>query len=178
MNRKAPVKPEFEAVYLVDRGIYIYIYLRAENSDYVYQVFSLEGKQLFDGTVTAESSDKALWKVIKKYPQLCTGLDIAEVGLTTLKNFRESEIYVRAMWEPDTLPKDDIRFIDPQYNNLFWIPNGGKIVVDRALHHDECTCRYIDEYHTYINGRCFHICQWAENLERNGSTCKPAALDI
>ncbi len=67
----------------------------------------------------------------------------------------------------------DIRFIDSHYRDLFRIPDGGTIQV----HYSDDTvvikpCKFIDEYHTQIGNNVFHICQFAELLERNGSYCQ------
>lgn len=67
-----------------------------------------------------------------------------------------------------------IRFIDPNYKELFRIPDGDKI---RILHsdgsQDDRTCRYIDDYHLEVGNSLYHICQFAEIMERNGSTVIP-----
>lgn len=70
-----------------------------------------------------------------------------------------------------------IRFITPHYKELFRIPDGDKI---RILRSDgtqaDLTCRYIDEYHLEVGGswdNLYHICQFAEVMERNGSTVIP-----
>lgn len=70
-----------------------------------------------------------------------------------------------------------IRFINPHYKELFRIPNGDKI---RIIHSDgektDYTCRYIDDYHVEIGSgwnSLLHICQFAEIMERNGSTVIP-----
>ena len=67
----------------------------------------------------------------------------------------------------------DIRFIDSHYRDLFRIPDGGTIQVHYS---DDSVvikpCKFIDEYHTQIGNNVFHICQFAELLERNGSYCK------
>lgn len=68
-----------------------------------------------------------------------------------------------------------IKFIDSKYNELFKIPDNSSITVTYPDGHTENRfCKYIDEYHTEINGVCFHICQWAELMERNGNSCAPA----
>ena len=63
-----------------------------------------------------------------------------------------------------------IRFIDPNYKELFRIPDGDQI---RILREDgtqiDKTARYIDEYHVEIGSgwdSVFHICQFAEQMER------------
>lgn len=67
----------------------------------------------------------------------------------------------------------DIRFIDSHYRDLFRIPDGGTIQVHYS---DDSVvikpCKFIDEYHTQIGNNVFHICQFAELLERNGSYCQ------
>ena len=67
----------------------------------------------------------------------------------------------------------DIRFIDSHYRDLFRIPDGGPIQVHYS---DDSVvikpCKFIDEYHTQIGNNVFHICQFAELLERNGSYCQ------
>ena len=71
-----------------------------------------------------------------------------------------------------------IRFITPEYRELFRIPDGDSIrirtsdgkVLDR-------TCRYIDETHMEVeygtDSNLFHICQYAELTQRAGSTVIP-----
>lgn len=68
-----------------------------------------------------------------------------------------------------------IRFIDSRYHELFRIKDGEKITVtfeDGVK--KEYECRYIDEYHTEVGDRLYHICQFAEVMERNGSAYAPA----
>ena len=64
----------------------------------------------------------------------------------------------------------DIRFIDSHYKDLFRIPDGGCI----QIHYPDETvvkpCKFIDEYHTQIGTMVFHICQFAEIMERNGAS--------
>lgn len=68
----------------------------------------------------------------------------------------------------------EIRFIDSHYNELFRIPDGCQITIHYPDGHKENrVCQYIDDYHTYINGVCFHICQFAEIMERNGNKYSP-----
>ena len=69
-----------------------------------------------------------------------------------------------------------IRFIDSRYNTLFYVPDGGKVVLTysdgtRAVR----TCSFIDEYHTRVGGSVYHICEFAEKMERNGTSYMPEA---
>ena len=76
-----------------------------------------------------------------------------------------------------------IRFIDPNYKELFRIPDGGKIVITTAWGEKfEQVCRYIDETHMELSsdrgGDIYHICEFAERMERNNSTVVPVLPDL
>jgi hypothetical protein len=68
----------------------------------------------------------------------------------------------------------DIRFIDSRYNKLFTVPDGGNIVVTefdgRKLVRP---CQYLDDTHFEGGGNVFHICQYAEIMERDGAVYAP-----
>lgn len=67
-----------------------------------------------------------------------------------------------------------IRFIDSRYSELFRILDGEKIAItDTREEKSEYVCRYIDEYHTEVGNNLYHICQFAEIMERNGSAYAP-----
>ena len=67
-----------------------------------------------------------------------------------------------------------IRFIDPQYKELFRIPDGERIIVtDRDGKTESYPCRYIDDYHTEVGSNLFHICEFAERMEQGGCTYAP-----
>ena len=68
-----------------------------------------------------------------------------------------------------------IRFITPSYRVLFRISDGGKIKITQNGEVSERICRYIDEYHTIIGCNAFHICEFAEMTERNGSVIEPVS---
>lgn len=60
------------------------------------------------------------------------------------------------------------------------IPDGGKIVIINSSEDKlECTCRFIQEYHTEIGDYLYHICQFAEIMEcnGNGSTYAPVQAE-
>ena len=68
----------------------------------------------------------------------------------------------------------DIRFIRSDYSLMFKLEDGDKIMIkypDGANKLQEC--RFIDEYHTQIGNSIYHICQFAEIMERNGATVIP-----
>ena len=73
-----------------------------------------------------------------------------------------------------------IRFIDSHYNDLFHIPDGGRIRITRGNGEELIRqCKYIDGYHLSLHkegdeyGNTFHICEFAEICERNGNTYEP-----
>lgn len=73
--------------------------------------------------------------------------------------------------------KQGIRFITPGYKELFHIPDGDhiRILCSDGSHMDR-SCRYIDEYHVEIGNdwdNLYHICQFAEMMERNGNAVIP-----
>lgn len=71
----------------------------------------------------------------------------------------------------------EIRFIDSNYNELFRIKDGESITVkfsDGSMSDRKCT--YIDDYHTKIGHNVFHICEFAELMERGSSTYRPKGM--
>ena len=178
---------KLEAVYLVDRSSLLHL-KEVQGGDFAYTVFDKQTKQK-----TAEgkiSLDDVLDGIDPTHGHLAAaraaaigeaglqsgplgGSDVAQVGLTSLKDFRDSDIRRRSIWEPETLPKDDIRFINSGYDEQFRLPNGGKIEVEYPDRTFSARCEYIDDYHTYVGSEVYHICQFAEVLERGGGVCRP-----
>ncbi len=68
----------------------------------------------------------------------------------------------------------NIRFIDSGYNTLFYVPDGGNIVLTYS-DGEKLTrpCKFLDEYHTQIGSNVYHICEFAEKMERNGTAYAP-----
>lgn len=178
---------KLEAVYLVDRSSLLHL-KEVQGGDFEYTVFDRQTRQK-----TAEgriSLDDVLDGIDPTHDHLAAaraaaigaaglqsgplgGSDVAQVGLTSLKDFRDSDIRRRSIWEPETLPKDDIRFINSSYDEQFCLPNGGKIEVEYPDRTFSAKCEYIDDYHTYVGSEVYHICQFAEVLERGGGVCRP-----
>lgn len=72
-----------------------------------------------------------------------------------------------------------IRFIDSSYKEMFRIPDGGKIVITSSWNEkSERVCRFIDEYHTEVGSNLYHICEFAEMMERNGAKYEPKQPDM
>lgn len=67
-----------------------------------------------------------------------------------------------------------IRFIDSNYTNLFFLPDGANIRLMHANGEERIlSCKYMDEYHLKVGSEVFHICQFAEIMERNGIQYQP-----
>ena len=190
VQREMEAQGKQEAVYLVDRSSLLHL-KEAQGGDFEYAVFDKQTKQK-----TAEgiiSLDEVLDGIDPTHDHLAAardaaigaaglyggplgGSDVAQVGLTSLKEFRDSDIRRRSIWEPETLPKDDLRFIDSGYNEQFRLPNGGRIEVEYPDRTFSAPCEYIDDYHAYIGTEVYHMCQFAEILERGGGVCRPEAV--
>ena len=73
--------------------------------------------------------------------------------------------------------KEGIRFMASSGRELFRIPDGDHIRIQRSEgSHVDRSCRYIDECHVEIGGgwnSLYHVFQFAEVMERNGSTVIP-----
>ena len=67
-----------------------------------------------------------------------------------------------------------IRFITPNYKEKFRIQDGDQV---RVMRFDgqvfDRVCRYIDDCHVEIGTELYHICQFAELMERNGNSVIP-----
>lgn len=70
-------------------------------------------------------------------------------------------------------PKE-IRFIYPDYQEKFRIPDGDQVIVTYPSGEVKAfTCKYIDDYHVLVGNNSFHICEFAEVLERRGAHVYP-----
>lgn len=185
VQREMEAQGKQEAVYLVDRSSLLHL-KENENGDFGYAVFDKQIRQK-----TAEgiiSLDDVLDGIDPTHDHLAAareaavreagldGIETAQLGLISLKDFRDSDIRRRSIWEPETLPRDDLRFIDSGYNEQFRLPNGGRIEVEYPDRTFPAPCEYIDDYHAYIGTEVYHMCQFAEVLERGGGVCRPEAV--
>ena len=67
-----------------------------------------------------------------------------------------------------------IRFITPNYKEKFRIQDGDQVRVMRFNGQVfDRVCRYIDDCHVEIGTELYHICQFAELMERNGNSVIP-----
>jgi len=179
------IKDKWEGVYQVDRSSLLYL-KEMQDGSFAYAVFDKQTrKKMAEGVISKDNVQDGL-TFTRGYLAAARdaaireagldGMEAARVALSSLRKFPASDIYRRAIWESDSLPKDDIRFIDSSYNELFRIPNGGRIEVEYSDQTFSAPCRFIDEYHTEISGTVYHICQFAEQLESGGGVCRPEPI--
>lgn len=69
-----------------------------------------------------------------------------------------------------------IRFINSKYDELFKIHDGGVVEVTFPDRQFSVKCEYVDDYHMKLGYNIFHICQFAEMLERGGGSCRPEPI--
>lgn len=70
--------------------------------------------------------------------------------------------------------RNGIRFITPTYQELFRIPDGGRIAVrDSNGNIDIRRCRYIDGTHVEVDRNIYHIAEFAEIMQRCNKTAEP-----
>ena len=70
-------------------------------------------------------------------------------------------------------PKE-IRFIYPDYQEKFRIPDGEQVIVTYPSGEKKAfVCKYLDETHALIGRRAYHICEYAERLEKLGARVYP-----
>jgi|GEM_PF-293808 len=96
------------------------------------------------------------------------------------KHEYEQGVKEKALPEPPELPevKQLIRFIDSDYKELFQLPDGDSIRITYppgdGREPVERSCNFQGEHHFNLekNGT-YHICQFAENMERIGAVYEP-----
>lgn len=94
--------------------------------------------------------------------------------------------YVRE-WLDKHLAKaeDGVRFITPDYRELFRVPDGGKVVIvgkDNPGDSSVYSVRYIDGTHLELHGHggdhLYHICELAELLDRSKKAIAPYEVAV
>jgi len=75
------------------------------------------------------------------------------------------------------MSKKTIRFIDENYQDLFTIEDGGKVLfVYSDGSQKEEICKYVDAYHLYVGLNVYHISELAEKIARAGATVSPVLI--
>ena len=91
-----------------------------------------------------------------------------------LENIPQAGIGRRRIWEPETIPPD-VRLINSHYDDIYRIPDGGVVQIDR-LDGSSYTVRVerLDDHHFMLGGiDPYHIAQFPEVMERNGAAAYP-----
>ena len=89
--------------------------------------------------------------------------------------FRDQYGVVTAVDEDKLNEPKEIRFITPEYRDLFRIPDGGSVLFcTRDGKRREVECKYLDDYHLLFGKMgAYHICELAERLQRGGCHVEP-----
>lgn len=169
-----------EALYLVDNEAYLHLKETADQGGFSYETFDkATGQAGHKGLITYGDmldspvrSPLACARVLAIEEIGYDGHVVTEVALRTLEQLKDARRAYRLEHEDD--PKDrSIRFITSKYDELFRIPDGGKVKIDYPDRSFVAPCEYINDYHTRISGEIFHICQFAEMLERGNGKVSP-----
>ena len=174
-------KRKTEAAFLIDDKSFLHLQEIEEGYYFAFYDKASYEKQ-YDGDISREDlhccpvkNPMAAARILAVEVAGFDGLRAERVSLRMLEPCVESGIRRRSLWEPETLPKRDIRFITPDYKEKFRIPDGGTIEVvypDRSF---TARCRFLDEYHLTVSGSIYHICEYAEKLKLAGGSCRPEA---
>lgn len=154
-------------------------------------------KQEFDDVINALRTDEKYWSVFKNRGallSLCVRTQESSFGNGREYGFRadsehysymfrlnpgkgEYNIYCYCylkQWLDRHMRQAEkgIRFITPDYKELFRIADGDKVrIITKGGEKREMTCRYIDDYHleagSYRGDNLYHICEFAERFEVN-----------
>ena len=161
-----------EALYLVDNESYLH--LKEMKTGFAYEAFDKStGAAQYTGLITYEDM---LENPIRNLLACARVMAIQEIGfkvaLRTLDQIKDARRAYRKAHREDT-HDHSIRFITSNYDELFRIPDGGKVKIDYPDRSFVAPCEYIDDYHTRIGGEVYHICQFAEILERGDGKASP-----
>lgn len=163
-----------------------YLHLKENDSGFQYELFDKESKtKVCDGQIDwTELEDSPISNPLaaaRHYAFADIGIEaekVSRVSINTLEPFRESGVRRRKMFEPETLPKDDIRFINSHYDELFRIPDGEAIQIQYPDETIIKNCFYRDDYHTQVGQNMYHICEFAEIMERRCAVYAPEPISM
>lgn len=171
-----------EALYLVDNDAYLHLKETADQCGFSYETFDkTTGQAGYKGLITYGDmldspvrSPLACARVLAIEEIGYDGHVVTEVALRTLEQLKDARRAYRVEHKDD-MKDQSIRFITSKYDELFRIPDGGKVKIDYPDRSFVAPCEYVDDYHTRIGGEIFHICQFAEMLERGNGKVSPEA---
>lgn len=174
------MEQEKEAVYLINGDKYLHLRENGAGVGFAtYRRFT--GEPLESGQISKQNlppdgrnaiSAARNWYLFELSDDERKAIQLESVQI--LENIPQAGIGRRRIWEPETLPPD-IRLINDSYDDIYRIPDGGVIQVDYS-DGSSYTARLerLDDYHFNLGGFVpYHICQFAENMERNGSSVYP-----
>ena len=169
-----------EALYLINQELYLHLKETVTATGFAYETFDkATGTAQHTGLITYEEmSERPVQSPIACARALAIqeiGLkceEFAELSLHTLGEIKGARRAFRREHADDSADRS-IRFITSGYDDLFRIPDGGTIQVDFPDRSFIAKCEYIDDYHLKVANDIFHICQFAEILERGGGSCRP-----
>lgn len=170
-----------EAVYLINEQTYLHL---RENLEGVgYEVFDKNSPiPVEEGQISQETLGNTQRRIeTARAYYLEQHLDepvvkIQNVAVTTLEKFH-SEVRKRQNHAPHSLPEDDVRFIDPMYNELFRVPDGSVVQMTFPDGHQRSDkVEYLDNYHMKIGSSVQHICEFAERMARSHAIVEPEPL--
>ena len=181
MKAARPIIKDNEAVYLINEQTYLH--LRKNIEGIGYEVFEKESPlPVEEGQIPREilgDSQRRIEAAREYY--LAEHFDdpvvkIQNVAVTTLEKFR-SGVRKRRTLDPHSLPDDDVRFIDPRYNELFRVPDGSMVQLKfpNGRQYSE-KVEYLDDYHMRIGSAVQHICEFAERMARSRAIVEPEPL--
>jgi len=127
----------------------------------------IDNQELWEmGSPTLEVSDMHRENIVN--------LQYYMVFLQAIKNKKEM---VNLIVNENNPEGKDIRFIDSRYNELFKIPDNSYIMITLDTGEQSIRkCVFIDDTHVQIGGyNTFHICEFAEKMERVGSKYEPCS---
>lgn len=160
-----------------------YLHLKETQKGYDYVAYDrVSGMKEYSGRIT---NDEILDCPIRNSNAAARMLAIADIGyegkvvnfvsLDTLSRIKEA----RRSWlrgHGDNPHPHSIRFITSHYDELFRIPDTSIIQIQSPYQNSLARCEYLDDYHFRLNHEVFHICQFAEIMERNGATVTPEPI--
>ncbi|MCC8045823.1 MAG: hypothetical protein LIP12_10040 [Clostridiales bacterium] len=125
----------------------------------------MENADTDDGTVKAVNVEN-LQRYNLLTAWLSNGVSEKEDRLEADREERESLFETLKL--SDCVPADKIRFITPQYETLFEVPDLGRVKVNGEIRR----VNWVDDFHfEFIEPRysgCYHICEFAEIAKMNG----------
>ena len=170
-----------EAVYLLNEQTYLH--LRENLAGVGYEVFDKNSPlPVEEGQIPREALGNTQRRIetarayyLAEHQDEPVGR-IQNVAVTTLEKFR-SGVRKRRNLAPRSLPENDVRFIDPMYNELFRVPDGGVVQITYPDGHQRSEkVEYLDDYHMKIGSTVQHICEFAEGMARSRGIVEPEPL--